>query len=89
MADGKGRGKISRADKSGADWVTNLGNSLQEEKPPEGFKNLSELCEDCGAARTTIRNRVKAMIRSGQLQEISVRVVSDGAARVTKYYGPK
>ena len=38
---------------------------------------------------STIRDRLKAMTRSGELEEVPVRVVVDGTARITKYYGPK
>ena len=89
MADGKGRGKISGADKSGADWVTKLGESFREGEPPAGYKTRSELADELGVSMSTIRDRLKAMTRSGELEEVSVRVVVDGTARVTKSYGPK
>ena len=88
MADGKGRGKISGADKSGADWVTKLGESLQTSEPPEGYKTILELAEKFKSAPTTVRNKLQKLVAQGQLEVVSVRVEQDGKSRVQKYYGP-
>ena len=89
MADGKGRGKVSGADKSGADWITKLGESLQTSEPPEGYKTISELAEKFKSAPTTVRGKLQRLVAKGQLDVVSVRVLQDGKSRVQKYYGPK
>jgi len=69
--------------------VTKLGDSFREGEPPAGYKTRSELADELGVSISTIRDRLKAMTRSGELDEVAVRVVVDGTARITKYYGPK
>ena len=89
MADGKGRGKISGAEKSGSDWITKLGESLKTGEPPEGYKTISELAEKFKSAPTTVRGKLQRLVAQGQLEVVSVRVEQDGKSRVQKYYGPK
>ena len=89
MEDVKGRRKVFGTDKSCADWVTKLGESLQTGEPPEGYKTISELAEKLKSAPTTVRGKLQRLVAQGQLEVVSVRVEQDGKSRVQKYYGPK
>lgn len=88
MADGKGRGKIHRTKKPNSDWVADLQKNYEESTPPDNYKSVNQLVQELGVNKNTLHYRVKAMVASGELAEITCRHKLDGVLRKIKYYGP-